>query len=115
MRVAVGAAALLLLVGCGSGSPRLAEAAPQAAKRLLSQRLKARQLDFRWVACVRVGRTYRHVPITRCNVDFGIDPHIEAYCALLRGDRLVTNHDDPAIPCRHDDAGWDKTTIVTSH
>lgn len=114
MRIAIGAAALLLLAGCGGGTPKLGEAPPAVAKRLLTERLNAKQLDYRWVACVRVGRTYRHVPITRCNVDFGIDPHVEAYCLLLRGGRLVTNHDDPAIPCRHDDAGWDRTTIVTS-
>ena len=26
----------------------------------------------------------------------------------------ITNHDDGAIPCKHDDAGWDKTTITSS-
>jgi hypothetical protein len=40
----------------------------------------------------------------RCNVDFG-DPHIEAYCSVLVNGRLVTDHDDASIPCRHDDAG----------
>jgi len=77
-------------------------------------RLAAKQLDYRWVACVRVGRTYKGVSITRCNVNFGIDPHIEAYCLLLKNGKLVTNHDDGAIPCKHDDAGWDKTTITSS-
>ena len=24
----------------------------------------------------------------------------------MRGDRLVTQYDDAAIPCGHDDAGW---------
>ena len=43
--------------------------------------------------------------IVRCNVNFG-DPHIEAYCSLLRNRQLVTDHDDPAIPCGHDGAGW---------
>jgi hypothetical protein len=109
--VAVGVA-VLLFAGCG-GAPRLREASPAVARRLLMQRLEAKGLDVRWVACVRVGRTYRRVPITRCNVDFG-DPHVEAYCLLLDHGGLVTNHDDPAIPCRHDDAGWDRTTIVTS-
>ena len=82
------------------------------AKRLLTARLKARHLSFRWVACVRVGSAYKEVPITRCNVNFG-DPHIEGYCLLLRDGRLVSDHDDGAIPCAHDDAGWD-AEIVTS-
>jgi hypothetical protein len=107
-------AALLLPAGCGGGSPRLQAASPGVAKRLMTARLNAKHLDYRWVACVRVGRTYTHVPITRCNVNFGIDPHIEAYCLLLKDGKLVTSHDDPAIPCAHDDAGWDRTTIVHS-
>ena len=60
------------------------------------------------------GRSYRHVAITRCNVGFGIDPHVEAYCVLLKAGTLETNHEDPSIPCKHDDAGWDQTTITTS-
>ena len=89
-------------------------AGPVLAKTLMTARLNAKHLDYRWVACIRVGRTYRHVAITRCNVNFGIDPHIEAYCLLLKDGKLVTNHEDPAIPCRHDDAGWDRTTVVGS-
>ena len=114
--VAVAAlAALLLLAGCGGGgSPKLEAASPDVAKRLMTARLDAKRLDYKWVACVRVGRTYAHVPITRCNVNFGIDPHIEAYCLLLENGKLVTSHDDPAIPCSHDGAGWDRTTIVDS-
>ena len=109
------AALLLLLAGCGGGSTNKLEAAPPAvARRLMTARLNAKHLDYRWVACVRVGRTYTDVPITRCNVNFGIDPHIEAYCLLLKNGMLVTNQDDHAIPCAHDDAGWDRTTIVDS-
>jgi hypothetical protein len=108
------AAAVLLAAGCGGSSAKLESASPAVAKRLMTARLDAKQLDYRWVACVRVGRTYSDVPITRCNVNFGIDPHIEAYCVLLRDGKLVTNHEDRAIPCRHDDAGWDRTTIVSS-
>lgn len=115
MRVAILAAAVALLAGCGgsSASPTLAEATPAAAKRLMTARLNAKHLAFRWVACVRVSRTYRHVPITRCNVNFG-DPHVEGYCLLLRDGKLVTDHDDPAIPCKHDDAGWDATIVTSS-
>lgn len=108
------AAALLLLGGCGGDSPKLTDAPPAVAKALMTARLKAKHLDYHWVACVRVGRTYTHIPITRCNVNFGIDPHVEAYCVVLKDGKLVTDHDDPAIPCGHDDAGWDQTTIVSS-
>jgi hypothetical protein len=108
------AAAAMLVAGCagsGSASPRLEAAPPPLAKRLLTRQLQAKQLNYTWVACVKVGRSYKHVLITRCNVDFGIDPHVEGYCVLLKNGRLATNHQDPAIPCKHDNAGWDKTTI----
>jgi hypothetical protein len=106
----------LLLAGCGGShrdTPKLQSASPALAKRLLTRQLQAKQLDYTWVACVRVGRSYEHIPITRCNVDFGIDPHVEGYCVLLKDGRLTTNHQDPAIPCKHDDAGWDPTTITS--
>ena len=103
--------------GCGGSSrtsPMLRAATPAVAQRLMERRLDAMHLDYKWVACVGVGRTYKHVPITRCNVDFGIDPHVEGYCVLLKDGKLATNHEDVSIPCRHDDAGWDRTTITTS-
>ncbi len=107
---------VLLLVGCGGrGSPKLSEAPPALAKKLMVARERQKAVSYVSIDCVGVGRTYRHVPITRCNVNMGMDPHVEAYCVLLRDGRLVTNHEDPAIPCRHDDAGWDRTTIVTGH
>jgi hypothetical protein len=114
VRVAVGVAVVALLAACGGSSAKLVEAPPTLAKQLMTKRLNAKHLDYKWVACVRVGRTYKHVPITRCNVDFGIDPHVEGYCLLLKEGKLVTNHEDSAIPCKHDDAGWDKTTITNS-
>jgi hypothetical protein len=113
--VAVVLLTAVLLAGCGGGgaaSPRLTEAAPPVAKRLMKKRLVAKQLDYTWLACVRVGRTYLHVPVTRCNVGFGIDPHVEAYCVVLRDGALVTSHENAKIPCRHDDAGWDGTTVT---
>jgi len=111
--VAVSALALVC-AGCGgsSASDGLAEATPPVAKRLLTARLRAQFLAFKWVACIRTGRQFKGVPVVRCNVNFG-DPHIEAYCSLLRHGRLVTDHEDPAIPCRHDDAG-PLATIVHS-
>jgi len=104
----------VLVAGCGgshSAKPKLESAPPALAKRLLTEQLQAKQLDYTWVACVRVGRSYKHVPITRCNVDFGVDPHVEGYCVLLKNGKLATNHQNPAIPCKHDNAGWDRTTI----
>jgi hypothetical protein len=106
----------VLVAGCGgshSSTPKLESTPPALAKRLLTEQLDAKQLDYTWVACVRVGRSYEHVPITRCNVDFGIDPHVEGYCVLLKNGQLTTNHQDPAIPCKHDDAGWDRTTVIS--
>jgi hypothetical protein len=110
------AAAALLLAACGGGGGASAftAAPPAQAKLLMVQRLKAKQLDYTWLACIALPRTWRDVPITRCNVGFGIDPHVEAYCVVLREGRLVTNHENAAIPCRHDDAGLDETTITSS-
>ena len=117
MRAALLILALAVLAtGCGgsqSATPELKSAPPALAKRLLAQQLQAKRLNYTWVACVPVGRSYKHVPITRCNVDFGIDPHVEGYCVLLKNGRLTTNHQDPAIPCKHDDAGWDRTTVIS--
>ena len=73
-------------------------------ERQLDARLHDRLLSPRWIACVRNGRSYQGAAIVRCNVNFG-DPHIEAYCSVLSGGRLLTQHDAP-IPCGHDDAGW---------
>jgi hypothetical protein len=80
----------------------------------MEQRLHAKQLDYTWLACIALRRAYRHVGITRCNVGFGIDPHVEAYCVVLKDGTLATNHEDPSIPCKHDDAGSDQTTLTTS-
>ena len=103
-----------VIAGCGGGSRTAHElrvATPPVAKRLLKEQLDGAQLDYTWIACVAVGRSYESVPITRCNVDFGIDPHVEGYCVVLRDGKLLTNHEDASIPCKHDDAGWDSTTI----
>ena len=75
------------------------------AKQKLAARLDQRLLRPHWIACVPSGRSYHSAAVIRCNVNFG-DPHIQAYCSVLRGDRLVTQYDDGAIPCGHDDAGW---------
>ena len=112
MRIASAAAALALLAGCGGAgsSAKFDAATPPVAKQLLMARLKAQYLTVHWIACVRNGRIYKGAAIVRCNVNFG-DPHIEAYCSLLRNGRLFTDHDDPAIPCRHDEAGWNAPIV----
>ncbi len=107
MRTAFAVAAVALLSACGGtgSAAKYSAATPASAKQLLAVRLKAQYLTVHWIACVRTGRLYRGAAVVRCNVNFG-DPHIEAYCSLLRNRQLVTDHDDPAIPCGHDGAGW---------
>jgi hypothetical protein len=99
---------LLLLLVAGCGGSTAVKTTPkqqlQTVRQALITRLRQKQLDFRWVVCLRNGRVYKGTPIVRCNVDFG-DPHVEVYCTVLDDGRLVTNHEDSAIPCSHDDAG----------
>ncbi len=92
------------------GKQRSAPASVGWFRQALVRRLQSKRLTFRWVACVRNGRRFRGQPIVRCNVDFG-DPHIEAYCSVRLGGRLVTNHDDPALPCQRDEAGAPDTVV----
>jgi hypothetical protein len=77
-----------------------------SVKKAFVAYLKRKELTYRWVACVRNGRRYRGRPIVRCNVNFGMDPHVEAYCTVFQDGRLLTNHENGAIPCSHDDAGY---------
>jgi hypothetical protein len=98
-----------LLAGCGGAHTSKPPTAQ--IRTALIARLRAKQLDYRWVVCIPNGRSFRGQPIVRCNVDFG-DPHVEAYCSVLVRGRLVTNFDDPALPCGHDDAGF--TAPITS-
>jgi hypothetical protein len=115
VRVAGGIAALVvLLTGCGGG----ASASPyrattrQDAKKLMVRYLDAKYLTYHWVACLRTGTSFKGVAIVRCNVNFG-DPHIEAYCIVLKNGRLYSDHQDAAIPCRRDNRA-PPATIVTS-
>jgi hypothetical protein len=78
----------------------------------LAARLRSDHLNWNWITCVRSGKAFHGVPVVRCNVDFGIDPHVEAYCAVLSDGRLETNFQDRAIPCGHDNAGY-QATVVT--
>jgi hypothetical protein len=90
---------------------RVSSASPATFERALVARLRAQRAYFHWVACVRSGFHFEGAAVVRCNVDFG-DPHIQAYCSVFRGGRLLTSEDDSAIPCGHDNAGY-KATIVT--
>jgi hypothetical protein len=112
----VAAVVSLIAAGCGSSgsAATFKPAPPGVAKQLMARRLHAKQLDYTWLACISLPRTWRGIPLTRCNVGFGIDPHVEAYCVVLRNGALLTNHEDASIPCRHDDAGWNGTTITSS-
>lgn len=107
----------LLVSACGTA----ARTAPRARITTASLRVfhakmvaELRKGDLYWhrVTCVRTGHHFRGVSIVRCNVDFG-DPHIEAYCDVLRAGRLLTNFEDRSIPCGPDNAG--KPYTITAY
>ncbi len=108
--VAAVAGVAALVAGCGGGSPGLRAASLGEAHAAIVARLDAKHLTYRWVACVATGRRYRDIAVVRCNVNFG-DPHIVAYCTVLRGSRAVTQIEVPAIPCGSDQAGWSAPTV----
>lgn len=106
---------MLLAVGCGSSAAtHTAQPSLTTVKRAFVARLKQEALTFRSVACVRNGRHYKGMPIVRCNVNFGMDPHVEAYCTVFDHGQLFTNHENKAIPCGHDDAGFTVPTAEGS-
>jgi hypothetical protein len=109
--VVVAVLAILLTAGHGRAAKPITTASPARFQAMLGTRLRRLGLDYHWVACIPSGRSYRGVRIVRCNVDFG-EPHIEAYCSVLRGGQLLTSQEDPAIPCGHDNAGM-STPVVT--
>jgi hypothetical protein len=88
------------------GVPLIADARSpiQAATVTLRGELGSEHLSVQDVVCIRNGRVYQGHPIIRCNVNFG-DPHVVAYCSVILAGRLVTNQQDPAIPCHPDWAG----------
>jgi hypothetical protein len=114
--IAVACVALALLSGgsarAARSSQRITTGSLQRFHAALVAQLRSEHLKWNWVACVRNGNRFEGVPIVRCNVDFGIDPHVEAYCSVFRGGRLLTNHEDPAIPCSHDNAGYHATIVL---
>ena len=88
-----------------SGSAAAVTSNRTEIKRQLVTRLHEHALRPHQVTCLRSGRRYEGAAVVRCNVNYG-DPHIEAICSVLRGDELLTNHDDASIPCESDTAGW---------
>jgi hypothetical protein len=125
-RIALGGLAALIVAavvitvfvrGAGRSSARATLASTRISTASISvihsrmvASLRRDKLSWHWVVCLRNGHRFKGVPIVRCNVDFG-DPHVEAYCVVLRGGRLLTNFEDRAIPCGPDNAG-DTQTIV---
>ena len=114
MRIVIAVAALALLAGCGGSrsSASFSAATPPQARRLMIRYLDGKHLVYHWVACLRTGRSFAGAAIVRCNVNFG-DPHIEAYCIVLKDRELYSDHDDPAIPCQRDNRA-PPAIIVTS-
>jgi hypothetical protein len=104
---AVGVAAGVLAGrGPGRAAAVTAAADPRTVGRLLATRLHAKHLTYRYVACIANGRRFEGGAVVRCNVNFNA-PHIEVYCAVLRDGRLLTDHEQRAIPCPHDAVGAD--------
>jgi hypothetical protein len=100
-----GAPGTVAAAAAGGSAGRITTAPPIVFRAAMIRRLRAKRLNYQWVACVPSGRRFQGVRIVRCNVDFGIDPHVEAYCSVLRGGRLLTSADDGSIPCGPDGAG----------
>jgi hypothetical protein len=97
--------------GFSTSSHSITTESPAAFRKAVVEHLRSRHLDYRWVVCVRTPHRFAGVPIVRCNVDFG-EPHIMAYCSVLRDGRLLTSEEDPAIPCGHDNAGYSDPVVT---
>ncbi|MGH2873349.1 MAG: hypothetical protein ACRDL5_12935 [Solirubrobacteraceae bacterium] len=111
----IAAVATTLAVGAGRGVThatarlqRISTTGIRVINSLMAASLRRDRLTWHWIVCLRNGRRFHGVPIVRCNVDFG-DPHIEAYCVVLRGGDLLTNFEDRTIPCGPDNAGNTQT------
>ena len=85
---ALAPAAMIALAGLRErfAGPRRGRSPAEAALR---ERLAARDLAVRWVRCADSGVRSAGDAVFRCTVDYG-DPHIQAYCAVLRGGALAT-------------------------
>ena len=115
--ICVGAGAVAYALTGPGGSGTSAQAGtistedPAAFRTAVIARLRSENLDFHWVVCVRTPHRYRGVRVVRCNVDFG-EPHIVAYCSVLRRGRLLTSEQEPSIPCGHDNAGYSDPVVT---
>ncbi len=115
--VAVCASAAVLVYALSGGvtgssaEARITTETPAQVRAAVVARLRAEHLHYLWVACVPSGNRFQGVRVVRCNVDFG-EPHIVAYCSVLRGGALLTGQDNPAIPCGHDNAGWSDPVVT---
>ena len=107
-----GAMASALAPAVGSSARTISTASLRTFRTDVIAHLRSEQLNYQWVACVRTPHHFRRVNVVRCNVDFGIDPHVEAYCSVLRDGRLLTSQQDPAIPCGHDSAGFSDPVVT---
>ena len=115
MRYLALAGVAFVLAGCGSstsGSSSYEAATVPQAKRLMIDYLQSKDLAYHWVACLRSGRSFEGAAIVRCNVNFG-DPHIEAYCIVLREGKFYSNHQDPKVQCQRDNRGPPATTVTS--
>jgi hypothetical protein len=100
------AAMLAITGGSSAADGRISTESAAKFRAAIVASMEAQHLNYQWVDCVPSGRRFEGVRVVRCNVDFGIDPHVEAYCSVLRGGRLLTSEDDAAIPCGADEAGY---------
>jgi len=96
--------------GASDPAGPISTARPSTFRTAVIARLHTENVNYRWVACVASGKRFEGVAVVRCNVDFG-EPHIVAYCSVLRAGRLLTSEDDPAIPCGHDNAGYSAPVV----
>jgi|GEM_PF-3034324 len=111
--VVAGALSFALWKNGSAGASASAVTTESSAKFRLAviARLRAAHLNYHWVVCVPSGNRFHGVRIVRCNVDFG-EPHIVAYCSVLRDGRLLTSEEDPTIPCGHDNAGFSDPVVT---
>lgn len=108
---AAGGAVARAIAGATASQTKITTATPATFRVELIHHLRAERLNYHWVVCVPTSHHFRGVRVVRCNVDFG-EPHIEAYCSVLRGGQLLTNQEDPAIPCAHDNAGFSDPVVT---
>lgn len=106
-----GAATVARTVGGAAGAPAAVRTDVPTVRRLLTERLIAKKLNYRYVVCVRSPARFEGGPVVRCNVNFNA-PHIEVYCGVVRDGRLLTDHESSAVPCPRDNRGRDPPVRV---